>query len=63
MTDGVFAAAEDGQVEFYPASELAAEVVQNLQQTLRTRTLRFLERHGRLDPGAVEDMLDCPQDE
>ena len=63
VTDGVFAAGDDGQVEFYPASELTPELVQNLQQTLRTRILRYLERHGRLDPGAVEDMLECPQDE
>jgi hypothetical protein len=57
VTDGVFAAGDDGQVEFYPASDLTPEVVQNIQQTLRTRILRYLERHGLLDPGAVEDML------
>jgi len=26
------------------------EVVQNLQQTLRARVLRYIERHGRLAP-------------
>ena len=62
-TDGVLAAGDDGQAEFYPASELTPEVVQRLQQTLRTRVLRYLERHGRLDPVAVEEMLDCPQTE
>jgi len=58
VTDGVFAADEGGQVEFYPAAELTPEVVQNLQQTLRTRILRYIERHGRLDPSAIEDMLE-----
>ncbi len=52
VTDGVFAEGDHGQVEFYPASELTPEVVQNLQQTLRKRILRYLERRGRMDPGS-----------
>jgi len=32
------------------ASGLPPEVVQNLQQTLRTSVLRYFERHGRLAP-------------
>ena len=59
VTDGVFAedAECDGGVRFFEATELTDEDVAALEQTIRRRVLRYLQRHGYLDESAVEDML------
>jgi hypothetical protein len=57
VTDGVFASDENGQAVFFPATDLTADTIRSLQEKLRTRILRYLERHGCLDPIDVDDML------
>jgi hypothetical protein len=59
VTDGVFAedAECDGGVRFFEATDLTDEDVALLEQTIRRRVLRYLQRHGYLDESAVEDML------
>ncbi len=63
VTDGVFAPSSDGQAQFFEAIELTPDVIQSVQSRLRRRVLRYLERHGCLEPDTVEDMLSCPQTE
>jgi hypothetical protein len=57
VTDGVFASDHDGQVQFFPATDITPDTIRSLQEKLRKRVLRYLERHGCLDPDAVDDML------
>ena len=57
VTDGVFASASDGQAQFFEATELTPDVIHSVQSRLRRRVLRYLERHGCLEPDTVEDML------
>jgi hypothetical protein len=56
-TDGVFAPDEDGQARFFPATDMTPDTIRSLQEKLRIRILRYIERHGCLDPVAVDDML------
>lgn len=57
VTDGVFAPDENGQAVFFPATDLTTDTIRSLQEKLRSRILRYLERHGCLDPIDVDDML------
>lgn len=57
VTDGVFAPDEDGQAQFFEATDLIPDTIRSLQEKLRRRVLRYLDRHGCLDPDTVEDML------
>jgi hypothetical protein len=57
VTDGVFASNENGQAVFFPATDLTADTIRSLQEKLRSRVLRYLERRGCIDPIDVDDML------
>lgn len=55
--DGVFSAADDGEVTFHEASELSADHVRTLERLLRRRILRYFRRRGLLDEADTFDML------
>jgi len=57
VTDGVFTPDHGGQAQFFAATDLTPNTIRSLQEKLRRRILRYLERHGCLDPLVVEDML------
>ncbi len=57
ICDGIFAANNDGEAVFYPATELSLEVFAALQETLRRRILGYMVRHGYLDSQEAKDML------
>jgi hypothetical protein len=56
-TDGVFAPDHDGRARFFQASDLTPDTIRSLQEKLRSRILRYLERHDCLDPVDLDDML------
>jgi hypothetical protein len=56
VTDGVFSASQDGQAEFHPALDLAADDFLAVQIKMRKRGLCWLHRHGHLDDLAVHTM-------
>ncbi|MFH1842028.1 MAG: transposase, partial [bacterium] len=59
VTDGVFSADRDGGAEFHPATRLDEADFLAVQTKMRRRGLRWLQRHGHLDSGAVHT-LDAP---
>jgi hypothetical protein len=42
---------------FFPATDMTPDTIRSLQEKLRIRILRYLERHGRLDPIDVYECL------
>jgi hypothetical protein len=57
ILDGVFDPIEEGTVQFRQASALAPEEVAVIEEQVRRRVLRWLSRHGLLDPDDARDML------
>ncbi|MFH1435671.1 MAG: transposase [Pseudomonadota bacterium] len=57
VTDGVFSENSDGQIEFFEATGLTPQIIEELCETLRRRILRYFVRHGLLDEAAAEAML------
>jgi hypothetical protein len=57
VSDGVYALGEDGGLTFYDRDLPLSEAdLSALTQTIRTRVLRHLVRHGCLEPDDVEQM-------
>jgi hypothetical protein len=56
VTDGVFAADQDGTAVFYPVCDLDSADVLAVQTKIRKRGLRWLQRHGHLDSAAVHTL-------
>lgn len=46
------------QLRFHEATNLSAQLLESLQNTVRKRVLRHFRRHGLLEPHEAEDMLD-----
>ena len=49
VTEGVFSARGEDEVEFHPAVDLTADDIAAVQRKVRHRGLRWLHRHGHLD--------------
>ena len=60
VTDGVFSKGDAGEVLFYEATKLDTPDIEAVQEKTRRRVLRYLERHGYLDPEAAEMMRGWP---
>ena len=56
VTDGVFSAGSDGEAVFHPALQLDASDIVDVQTKMRTRGLRWMQRHGHLDSTAVHSL-------
>jgi len=58
VTDGVFSRdpGDPGQAIFHPAVGLDADAIRSVRDGLRRRGLRWLAKHGYLDPVAAADM-------
>jgi hypothetical protein len=56
VTDGVFSRGADGEAVFHPALDLDDEDFRAVQAKMRRRGLRWMQRHGHLDPAAVDTM-------
>ena len=56
VTDGVFSRGADGEAVFHPALDLDDDDIRAVQAKMRRRGLRWMQRHGHLDPAAVDTM-------
>ncbi len=56
VTDGVFSAGSDGEAVFHPALELDVSDIVDVQTKMRSRGLRWMQRHGHLDSTAVHSL-------
>lgn len=60
ITDGVFSESGAEEALFYEATDLDTPDIEAVQEKTRHRVLKWLERHGYLDPEAVEMMRGWP---
>ncbi len=56
VTDGVFSRGADGEAVLFPALDLDSDDFVAVQTKMRRRGLRWMNRHGHLDPAAVHTM-------
>ena len=57
VLDGVFSKADDNEVEFHEAYDLAPNHIAQVESVVQRRVLRYFRRHGLLDELAAAGML------
>lgn len=60
ITEGVFSDGPNEEARFYEVASLDTQDIEAVQEKTRHCVLRWLERHGYLDPDALEMMRAWP---